>query len=370
MTMKVLVTGANGFIGRNLRTVLGEKSGFEVLAVARETTAGRLADAVRACDAVVHLAGVNRPKEPGEFETGNAGFTQTLCGLLADSGRSVPVVFASSAQAADDNSYGRSKRAAEDALEDYASRQGANVAIYRLPNVFGKWCRPNYNSVVATFCHNLAHGLEIRIDDPARPLRLVHVDDVVETWLRYLARPVEGVSRPDVSPEYAITVGELAGRIRAFDEVRHSLVIERVGTGLERALYATYVSYLPASRFSYPVPKHGDARGVFVEMLKTKDSGQFSYFTAHPGVTRGGHYHHTKTEKFLVLKGRARYRFHDLATGQNVDIESTGEEPLVVETIPGWSHDITNIGDDELVVMLWANEIFDRNKPDTISRPL
>jgi UDP-2-acetamido-2,6-beta-L-arabino-hexul-4-ose reductase len=196
------------------------------------------------------------------------------------------------------------------------------------------------------------------------------VDDVVEAFLRHLAQPVEGVSRMEMSPEYAITVGELAKRIQAFDEVRHSLVTERVGAGLERALYATYVSYFPASRFSYPVPKHGDARGVFVEMLKTRDSGQFSYFTAHPGVTRGGHYHHTKTEKFLVLKGRARYRFHDLATAQDIEIESTGEDPLVVETIPGWSHDITNIGDDELIVMLWANEVFDRNKPDTISRPL
>ena len=159
-------------------------------------------------------------------------------------------------------------------------------------------------------------------------------------------------------------------RIRAFEDVRHSLVTEKVGVGLERALYSTYVSYLPPSRFSYPLPRYGDARGVFVEMLKTRESGQFSYFTAHPGVTRGGHYHHTKTEKFLVLKGRARYRFHDLVTGQDVEIESTGDEPLVVETIPGWSHDITNIGEDELVVMLWANEIFDRNKPDTISRPL
>ena len=227
--------------------------------------------------------------------------------------------------------------------------------------------RPNYNSAVATFCHNIARGLPIRIDQPDAPVRLVYVDDVVAEFRRFLDQPGDGVQQVEAGPVYATTVGELARQIEAFKDVRQTLLTERVGTGLVRALYATYVSFLPPEAFSYPVPKHGDARGVFVEMLKTPDCGQFSFFTAHPGITRGGHYHHTKTEKFLVIKGRARYRFRHLLTDEVFEVNSHCDEPLIVETIPGWAHDITNIGDDELVVMLWANEIFDRQKPDTVA---
>ena len=244
------------------------------------------------------------------------------------------------------------------------------MALYRLANVFGKWSRPDYNSAVATFCHNIARGLPIQVNDAAAPLRLVYIDDVVAELLRFLADPGTGVGLRQAGPVYATTVGELARQIEAFKDVRTSLVTERVGTGLVRALYATYVSFLPPQAFSYGVPKYGDARGVFVEMLKTPDCGQFSFFTAHPGITRGGHYHHTKTEKFLVIKGVARYRFRHLVTDEVFELDSTGDEPLVVDTIPGWAHDITNIGDDELVVMLWANEIFDRQNPDTIASPV
>src|SRR5690606_21042582 len=256
----ILVTGANGFIGRNLCTVIAEKPGFEVLPVTRETTPEQLAGAVRACDAVVHLAGVNRPRNEAEFEPGNVGSTASLCTLLQAEGKDVPVIYSSSSQAAEDNPYGRSKRAAESVLLSHSAQSGANVAIYRLPNVFGKWCKPDYNSVVATFCHRLARGQEIRIDDPGKALRLVHVDDVVHAWLEYLDSPAKGVTWPAVQPEYATTVGELAERIRAYDAVRRTLVVERVGNGLERALYSTYVSYLPPSSFSYPVPKYGDER--------------------------------------------------------------------------------------------------------------
>lgn len=368
--MKVLVTGAHGFIGKNLCVMLGERTDFEVLPVGRESSTAQIADAASRCDAVVHLAGVNRPRNPEDFFLGNVEFSRTLCGFLSRNDRPPTVVFASSVQAASDNPYGRSKRAAERLLESYGSTTQAPVAIYRLPNVFGKWGRPEYNSVVSTFCHNIARDEGIRVDDPAKELRLVYVDDVVASFVGYLQSPGGGVSRPKVHPEYAITIGSLAERIRSFHESRGALSIDRVGVGLERALYSTYISYLPDCRFSYPVASHEDARGTFVEMLKTRDSGQFSYFTAHPGVTRGGHYHHTKTEKFLVIKGKARYRFRELLTGQEIEIESSGNEPLVVDTIPGWSHDITNTGDDELIVMLWANEVFDRNKPDTISSPL
>ena len=365
--MKVLVTGADGFIGKNLGVALRERDGFEMLAITRASSDADLAAAVANADAVVHLAGVNRPQDPAEFARGNADFTARLCALLAASRRAVPVAFASSIQAERDNPYGSSKRIAEDHLTRYAEASGAAVGLYRLANVFGKWSRPNYNSAVATFCHNLARGLPIQVNDPAAPVRLVYIDDVVAELLRFLLGPGEGARFLEAGPVYATTVGELARQIEAFKDVRDSLVSERVGTGLVRALYATYVSFLPPEAFSYSVPKHGDARGIFVEMLKTPDCGQFSFFTAHPGITRGGHYHHTKTEKFLVIKGRARYRFRHLLTDETFEVESHGDEPLIVETIPGWAHDITNIGEDELVVMLWANEIFDRQRPDTVA---
>ena len=365
--MKILVTGADGFIGKNLRVALGEREGFQVLPITRASSDADLAEAVANADAVIHLAGVNRPQDPAEFAAGNADFTGRLCALLTSGGRPVPVAFASSIQAERDNPYGASKRRAEEHLAAYASASNAPVAIYRFANVFGKWSRPDYNSAVATFCRNIARGLPIRIDDPSSPVRLIYIDDVVTELLRFLADPGQGARFPEAGPVYTTTVGELARQIEAFREVRSTLVSERVGTGLVRALYATYVSFLPPEAFSYVVPKHGDARGVFVEMLKTPDCGQFSFFTAHPGITRGGHYHHTKTEKFLVIKGRARYRFRQLLTDETFEVESDGSEPLVVETIPGWAHDITNIGEDELVVMLWANEIFDRQKPDTFA---
>lgn len=365
--MKVLVTGADGFIGQNLRVALAEREGFEVLPITRASSDAELAEAAASADAVIHLAGINRPQDPAEFAAGNADFTATLCAALLETGRAVPVAFASSIQAERDNPYGVSKRAAEGHLRRYAEASGAPVGLYRFANVFGKWSRPNYNSAVATFCHNIARGLPIRIDDPSVEVRLVYIDDVVAELLHFLEDPGQRTGLRDAGPVHSITVGELARQIEAFRNVRSTLVSERVGTGLVRALYATYVSFLPPEAFSYGVPKYGDARGVFVEMLKTPDCGQFSFFTAHPGITRGGHYHHTKTEKFLVIKGRARYRFRHLLTDEAFEVESTGENPLVVETIPGWAHDITNIGDDELVVMLWANEIFDRQKPDTVA---
>ena len=368
--MKILVTGADGFIGRNLCVSLAEQAGFEVLPVVRATDPAALESKVAQADAVIHLAGVNRPQDPAEFAAGNADFTARLCQALLATGRPIPVAFASSIQAERDNPYGLSKRTAEDHLRRYAEASGAPVALYRLANVFGKWSRPDYNSAVATFCHNIARGLPIQVNDAAAPLRLVYIDDVVAELLRFLADPGSGVGLRQAGPVYATTVGELARQIEAFKDVRASLVTERVGTGRVRALYATYVSFLPPQAFSYSVPKYGDARGVFVEMLKTPDCGQFSFFTAHPGITRGGHYHHSKTEKFLVIKGAARYRFRHLLTDEVFEVDSRGDEPLVVETIPGWAHDITNIGDDELVVMLWANEIFDRQNPDTIASPV
>ncbi|MFZ2541940.1 MAG: NAD-dependent epimerase/dehydratase family protein, partial [Gallionella sp.] len=262
---------------------------------------------------------------------------------------------------------------AEDVLLDVARSHQVPVHIFRLPNVFGKWCKPNYNSVVATFCHNIALDLPIQINDPAASVTLVYVDDVVERFVQ-LMDGTDAVVGADgfatIVPQYTVTIGELARQLQAFKDSRSTQVIERVGTGLVRTLYATYVSYLPVESFAYTVPQYADQRGVFVEMLKTYDSGQFSYFTAHPGITRGGHYHHTKTEKFLVIKGRACFKFRQMQTGQEHELVTIGDKPEIVETIPGWTHDITNIGNDEMIVMLWASEIFDRARPDTFACPL
>lgn len=365
--MRVLITGSNGFIGRNMAVRLGELEGYEVLGFDKENSFDDLRQAVEAADAVVHLAGVNRPMDVKEFAEGNADLTVQLCHFIKAEGRKIPLIISSSIQADLANPYGESKRAAEEAAEQLAVSTGNPVAIYRLPNVFGKWCRPNYNSVVATFCHNIANDLPIQISDPATRLSLVYVDDVVAEFTSVLGRMASGLQQGQVEPVHSICLGELAAQIEAFKNCRSSLVSERVGTGLIRALYATYVSYLPPARFAYDLPRHGDERGVFVEMLKTQDSGQFSFFTAHPGITRGGHYHHTKTEKFLVIKGAARFGFRHIVTDERYEVFTCGDKPQVVETVPGWTHDITNVGEDEMVVMLWANEIFDRDRPDTIA---
>jgi UDP-2-acetamido-2,6-beta-L-arabino-hexul-4-ose reductase len=365
--VKILVTGANGFIGKNLLLHLHELPEHEILTFDRGQSSSDMRELLALADVVVHLAGENRPSNVQAFADVNTGLTESICKVLLDLGKKIPVLLASSAQASQDNPYGRSKLAAELVLQALAVQHGNPVAIYRLPGVFGKWCKPNFNSVVATFCHNKARDLPVQINDVNARLRLVHVDDVVNAMLVQLNSGWTGCVHPAVAPEYSITLGELSEQIDAFKHCRSTLVSERVGTGLVRALYSTYVSYLPKERFVYDVPVHGDARGVFVEMLKTPDAGQFSFFTAHPGITRGGHYHHTKTEKFLVIKGRARFGFRHMLTNDLHNIETHGGKPQVVETVPGWTHDITNIGSDEMVVMLWANEIFDRANPDTIT---
>jgi UDP-2-acetamido-2,6-beta-L-arabino-hexul-4-ose reductase len=248
----------------------------------------------------------------------------------------------------------------------YSRKSRSPVYLFRLTNVFGKWCRPNYNSAVATFCHNIARGMPISINDPAAPLKLVYVDDVLDAFMRLLETP-DNAGFIEAGPVYDTTVGHVAETLRGFADSRSTLMTDRVGTNLTRALYSTYISYLPPENFAYEVMRHTDPRGTFVEMLKTPDCGQFSYFTAHPGITRGEHYHHSKTEKFLVITGTARFGFRHIESGQTHELVTRGGEAKIVETVPGWTHDITNIGDDELIVMLWANEVFDRQHPDTIA---
>jgi UDP-2-acetamido-2,6-beta-L-arabino-hexul-4-ose reductase len=366
--MRIAITGGRGFIGRNLEVRLQELGHRDLALIPHDADVPAMSAALAGVDVVFHLAGVNRPQDPAEFAAGNHDFTRGLCEAMVAQPKPPRVVFASSTQALLDNPYGRSKRDAEDTLLSYGQRTGAGVHVYRLTNVFGKWSRPNYNSAVATFCHNISRGEPVTVNKADAPLRLVYVDDVV----RHFCACVEDASTPpgllSAGPEYDTTVGALAEQIRAFAASRDSLVSERVGTGLTRALYATYVSFLPLAAFEYQVPRHADPRGVFVEMLKTPDCGQFGYFTAFPGITRGEHYHHTKTEKFLVIKGTARFGYRHIITNETHEIVTKGGEGRVVETIPGWTHNVTNVGDDDLVVLVWANEIFDRQKPDTVAQ--
>lgn len=366
---KVLVTGSKGFIGKNLIVKLREVDSVDIVEFHREIDRSCLPELLNGVDFVFHLAGINRPKSESEFTTGNADFTRELVDLLIAQKSSASLLYTSSIQAENKSAYGVSKKKSEQEVFRLGEGKGF---VYRLPNVFGKWSRPNYNSVVATFCHNVSRGLPIKVNDPSAEVQLVYIDDVVEHMMALMNKCLQGngASEPsfqDVQPVYQTTVGALARQIEAFKESYSSLIVENVGHGLKRALHATYMSFFEPSQFSYTVPKYEDARGVFVEMLKTKDAGQMSFFTARPGVTRGGHYHHTKTEKFLVLRGKARYRFRHILTQENYElvVDSSTQEPTIVETVPGWTHDITNVGTDELIVMLWANEIFDREKPDT-----
>ena len=367
---RVLVTGANGFIGKNLVTRLEEMHAFTVLRFTRKDDASSLANLVARVDTVIHLAGENRPKDKAAFVEVNIRLTEVLCNAIraefTKNGRKVKLIFTSSTQAELDSPYGISKLAAETLVRDLASDLGDAALIFRLPGVFGKWCRPNYNSVVATFCHNIARDLPIHVSDPSTTLKLVYIDDLVSRIIVIMSIPSADSQECWIEPEYLITLGKLSDMIQSFRRSRETLMMDRCGMGLLRSLYATYISYLPKEKFSYDLPQHVDHRGIFVEFLKTRDSGQFSFFTARPGVTRGGHYHHTKSEKFLVVKGEALFRFRHLITEEIVELHISSDNSVVVDTIPGWTHDVTNIGEDEMIVMLWANENFDRDRPDTI----
>lgn len=371
--MRIMVTGANGFIGKNLLQHLAERTDIDVVTFTRDNNPSNLKFLLDGVDFVFHLAGVNRPHDENDFAKSNNVLTQYLCDAIKDTGRSIPIVFTSSIQASQNNPYGSSKRAAENILFSVHRASGLPVHIFRLPNLFGKWCMPNYNSVVATFCYNIARGLPIQINNSSTILELVYVDDLIDRFIQ-LMDGADKMTDLDgfeiILPQYTTTVGDLAHQIQVFKQSRSTLMTERVGSGLMRALYSTYLSYLPASAFSYPLPLHSDERGVFVEMLKTPDCGQFSYFTAYPGVTRGSHYHHSKTEKFLIVKGRAKFKFMHVITNETFEFETSVEKGEVVETVPGWTHSITNVGDEEMIVILWANEVFDYLKPDTYKREL
>ena len=383
--MRVLVTGANGFVGKNLCLALGWIEGVEVFRYDLGNTRAELEEWAGTCDFVFHLAGVNRPKDPAEFATGNAGFTEELLALLAR--RPVPVLLSSSIQAALDNDYGKSKAAAEEAVRAYGARTGAPVYVYRLANVFGKWCRPNYNSAVATWCHNIARDLPIMVRDPAATVTLVYIDDVVESFLGNLdlatkntkdtkgkndeshgsLRSLRQNDTLSVEPSYTKSLGEIVELIRSFHDEPRTLDVPDQRDGFAKKLYATYLSYLPEDQFAYPLTMHCDARGSFTEILHTAERGQVSVNVSRPGITKGQHWHHTKHEKFLVVSGEGAIRFRkmDGPSAQVITYRVSGAKLEVVRIPPGYTHNIENLGTTDMVTVMWANEVFDPQRPDT-----
>ena len=366
--MRVLVTGAKGFVGRNLCLALDRMEGVEVLRYDLGNTRAELEEWAGTCDFVFHLAGVNRPKDPAEFAAGNVGFTEELLARLTR--RPVPVLLSSSIQAALDNPYGASKRAAEEAVRAYGARTGADVFVYRLANVFGKWCRPNYNSAVATWCHNIARDLPIQVRDPMATVTLVYIDDVVEAFTSHLApsdvrRPTSDVL--SVVPEYRKTLGEIVDLIRSFHDEPRTLDVPDQRDGFAKKLYATYLSYLPEDLFAYPLTMHVDSRGSFTEILHTAERGQVSVNVSRPGIVKGQHWHHTKHEKFLVVSGEGAIRFRkmDDPAAPVITYRVSGAKLEVVRVPPGYTHNIENLGTTDMVTVMWANEVFDPQRPDT-----
>ena len=362
---RVVVTGARGFIGRNLMVALRrrddtEATGFD--AVDHEESLWAVLPRV---DIVYHLAGVNRPQDPAEFQTGNVGFTAELCRRMEELGARPAVVFASSTQAELHNPYGASKLAAEGVLTAWSREGGGGVAVYRLPNVFGKWGRPNYNSVVATFCHNVAHGLPIRVDDPDAAMELVHVGDVVDEFLRALDAPPRGVERRMVTPVTGITVGELAARVRAFRSAQHSPDLPDLSGPFTRALFSTYLSYLDPGDLKYDLEVRADERGDLAELVRESHAGQIFVSRTRPGITRGDHYHDTKVERFMVVGGEGLVRLRQLGSDDVREYPVSGALPQAVIIPPGTVHSIENVGPTEMVTLFWADEVFDPSHPDT-----
>ena len=358
----VLITGANGFVGRNLVTHLEQRKDVTLQRFDKERNAADLERMLAEADVVFHLAGVNRPEDPSEFATGNTGLTEQICTLLRRHGRAPAIVFSSSTQAALPNPYGASKLAAEEALRSFAQDTGAAVHILRLRNLFGKWCRPNYNAVTATFCHNLANDLPIQISNPAHVVDLSYIDDVVAAF----ASVLDGASPTDASiPSHSISLGELAGRLQAFHDMRESLVIPDFTEPFSRALYATYLSYVPQQAREQGLTIRSDNRGSLAEFIKQTHLGQIFVSHTHPGITRGNHYHHTKTEKFFVVAGEGLIRMRSILGGPVQEYRVTGTAYQVIDIPPGYTHSITNVGSDEMVTLFWSSEIFDPAHPDT-----
>ncbi|HBR32000.1 MAG: capsular polysaccharide biosynthesis protein CapF [Eubacteriales bacterium] len=366
--MKILITGAKGFIGKNLKAELCCRKYNDIFEYDLDTDPDSLDAFCREADFVFHLAGVNRPKEQSEYMTGNFGFTSILLDTLRKNNNKCPIMISSSTQAANDNPYGQSKKAGEKLIFDYGKETGAKVFVYRFPNVFGKWCRPNYNSAVATFCNNIASGLPIMVNDRNTVLNLVYIDDVVQE----LVNALEG--RANICPDnycsipvfYTKTLGEIVDLIYSFKASREERSVPDLSDDFTRKLYATYLSYLPKDCFSYPLKMNKDNRGSFTEIIKTTDRGQFSVNISKPGIVKGNHWHNTKNEKFVVVSGRGVIRLRRVDSEEILEYYVNGRELVVVDIPTGYTHNIENLGENDMVTFMWASETFDPDKPDTI----
>lgn len=364
--MKILVTGAKGFVGKNLIAELKNRNYDEIYEYDVDSTEQQLDEYTKECDFVFHLAGVNRPEKEEDFMKGKFGFTSILLDKLKKYNNKATVVITSSIQAKLDNPYGRSKKAGEDLMFSYSKENDVKVIVYRLPNVFGKWCRPNYNSAVATFCNNIARGLEITVNDPKVVMQLVYIDDVVEEFISALNEKEHVAENFGYVPTvHTITLGEIVELIRSFKESRNNLMLPDMKNEFSKKLYSTYLSYLPEQEFKYPLKMNIDNRGSFTEMLKTCERGQVSVNISKPGIVKGNHWHNTKNEKFIVVSGKALIKFRKIDSDKVIEYYVSGDKIEVVDIPVGYTHSIENIGDTDLVTIMWANEIFNPDKPDT-----
>ncbi len=365
--MRILITGAGGFMGKNLVAALNQSGSHEIYAYDLDTPEEQLTKWCKDCEFVYHLAGVNRPKEQEAFMEGNFGFTSTLLNTLKQHGNTCPVMLSSSTQATQQNPYGQSKRAGETLLFDYGKETGAKVYVFRFPNVYGKWSRPNYNSAIATFCHNIARGLPITVNDPSHTMQLVYIDDLVAALVDLLTgKAVMDGPLATVPETQQATLGEITQLLYDFKNSRETLAVANMADPFQKRLYATYLSFLPEDDLSYPLNMHCDHRGSFTEFLRTPDRGQVSVNVSKPGIVKGNHWHHTKNEKFLVVAGTGVIRFRSVQGGPVTEYFVDGEHLTVVDIPPGYTHNIENLGQGEMVTIMWANEAFDPDKPDTI----
>lgn len=364
--MRILITGATGFIGKNLIATLGQIENVELYPYDIETNLELLNIFTKNCDFVFHLAGVNRPQNIDEFMEGNYGFTIALLDLLKKNHNTCPILITSSTQAAMDNPYGQSKKVSEDLVFTYGQETGAEVLVYRLPNVFGKWCRPNYNSAVATFCYNIARDLPIWVNDPNMMMNLVYIDDVVDELIRAMNGNETHLGNFCVVPiVHSIRLGEIVELINSFKNSRKELSIPNMADTFTKKLYATYLSYLPEDQFSYPLKMNIDNRGSFTEIIRTSERGQVSVNISKPGIIKGNHWHHSKNEKFLVVFGVGVIRFRKIDSAEVIEYFVQGEDLKVVDIPPGYTHNIENLGDSNMVTIMWANECFNIEHPDT-----
>jgi len=363
--MNILVTGSNGFIARNLLALLERNESYRVFKSDRNTTIDELSSMLSEADVVVHLAGENRPSDPSAFKKINTDLTGFIVQQLEKRKTPYNLLYASSTQAALQNPYGTSKKEAEDIIN--TDVKNGQAVIFRFPGVFGKWCKPNYNSVVATYCYNVAHDLPVEVRDENYALKIVYIDDVVNSLIEFCGdKPVAGrIINADVEPVYEISLGKLAQTLSKFKTNRSSFYLPEVGEPLEKKLYSTYLTYLPENEFDYTPLVRTDERGYLFELLKTTTSGQIFVSSTKPGITRGNHFHHTKTEKFCVVSGEGLIQFRKIETGEVIEYRVSGSDPKIVDIPPGYTHNISNTGNTDMITLFWANEIFDPSRPDT-----